>query len=155
MSKRKNRGSAPNLPQETLERARRQAAIDRGEAPEEIEEEVAPVVPEPPKPKPRTTTVTASSAAANPYRTVSASKRRATSDVRGARRGVQAEPRRSRKSELDQDTIAELLDNPTIFVSEDELRRDYHYVVNDLRNMFGLAAGLIVALVVLATLLPR
>jgi hypothetical protein len=149
MSKRRNRTGAPNLPKETLERARRQAAIERGEIEPEVEEIEAPVVEEKP---------VRPAANVNPYRTVSASQRRAVSEARVGVRRDRTAPRvgtRSRTQELDAETIAELLDNPTITVTEDDLKRDYSYVVADLRNMGILAAGLIVALVVLATVLPR
>lgn len=142
MSKRRNRETAPNLPQETLERARRQAAIDRGEAlvePELVVEEVsaepAIVMPE------------------NPYRTRSSAERRARESVnRPANRrrdGVK------REKLLSQEEISELLSNPTRTVTEAQLRADYNYVLADIRSMFLLAAGLIVALVLLATVLPK
>ncbi len=148
MSKRRNRGSAPNLPQETLERARRQAAIERGELPDEPQTEAPIVEDKPPRP----------AASANPYRTVPASQRRAVSDVRVGvhrQRGARRVGSGSRKTELDAETVADLLENPTLVVTEEELRRDYSYVVADLRNMGMLAVGLVVALVVLAAVLPR
>lgn len=143
MSKRRNREGAPNLPQETLERARRQAAIDRGElppepAPEPIEEVAKPAV-----------------TTANPYRTVAASQRRVVTSARRPGGSRVAGARNRREAELDSETISELLDNPTIFVTEAELKAEYSFVVADLRNMFMLAAGLMVLLVVLATVLPR
>jgi len=151
MSKRKTREGAPNLPQETLERARRQAAVDRGELPSEPEQVAAPV-PAPVAPKP------AAAVTANPYRTVPASQRRAVATARSSDRrvrGAQVAGARTRQTELDADTISELLDNPTVFVSEQQLKTEYGFVVADLRNMFTLAAGLMVLLVVLATVLPR
>ena len=152
MSKRKTRAGAPNLPQETLERARRQAAIDRGELPAQPEP-VAEPVREEPKPA-------AAATAFNPYRTVPASQRRAVASVRSTdrrARGNQMAGARARQTqtELDAETISELLDNPTIYVSEQQLKAEYGFVVGDLRNMFVLAAGLMVLLVVLATVLPR
>lgn len=150
MSKRKSRASAPNLPQETLERARRQAAIERGELPPEPEPEPAPPARETPA------APTATAASANPYRTVAARQRRAVAGARtGTRRSRSPEAARERRTELDAETVAELLENPTIEVSEDELRRDYAYVVADLRSMGLLAGGLIVTLVVLAQVLPH
>ena len=149
MSKRKNRAAAPNLPQETLERARRQAAIDRGELPPE---------PEPtPEPEPEAAPKPVAATTANPYRTVPASQRRAVTRVRSAgrrERGTRLAGERGRDAELDAETISDLLDNPTIFVSEEQLKAEYGFVTADLRNMFLLAAGLMVTLVVLATVLP-
>ncbi|MFQ3567727.1 MAG: hypothetical protein SNJ59_12090 [Aggregatilineales bacterium] len=86
----------------------------------------------------------------NPLRTVSASSRRAERAVR--RGNVPAEA--SKKTELDHAKLAELLHNPTKFVSEEELRREYAYVLNDLKSMGLLAAGLVVLLITLALVLP-
>jgi len=150
MSKRKTRAGAPNLPQETLERARRQAAIDRGELTPEPEPVVEPVAEAPATP--------AITPTVNPYRTVPASQRRAVASVRSTERrarGDRMAGARARQTELDAETISELLDNPTIYVSEQQLKAEYGFVVGDLRNMFVLAAGLMVLLVVLATVLPR
>jgi hypothetical protein len=87
----------------------------------------------------------------NPYQARSARERRAE---RSARTGTT--PRRERKhEELSQQVIAELLDHPTKTVTQDELRKEYGYVIADLRSMGALAAALIVALVVLAQILPK
>lgn len=115
----------------------------------------------------------------NPYSTVSASKRRAQ---RQAKMAQQAAARRSlsitgsdtyaiqdeiaqrrekaaaaaKKAQIDDaELTAQLLANPTKFVSEAELRADYAYVLKDLRSMGLLSAGLVVLLVVLAQILPR
>jgi hypothetical protein len=152
MSKRKTRAGAPNLPQETLERARRQAAIDRGELPTEPEPIAEPT------PAPRASATPKADSIANPYRTVAASQRRAVATARSTdrrTRGNQIAGARNRPTELDAETISELLDNPTVFVSEEQLKAEYGFVVGDLRNMFGLAAGLMILLVVLATVLPH
>lgn len=67
-----------------------------------------------------------------------------------------AEQQRTRqRSEQEEDMTAYLLAHPTKIVSEDELRHDYTYVVNDLRSMGLLAVVLVVLLVVLAQVLPR
>lgn len=148
MSKRKSRTSAPNLPQETLERARRQAAIARGELPPEPEPE--PPVAEPPS--------KAAPAVANPYRTIAARQRRVITRTRsraGERRARVQDAGRERRPELDAERISELLENPTIEVTEEELRREYTYVLTDLRSMGLLAAGLFVTLIVLAQVLPQ
>lgn len=147
MSKRRTRAGAPNLPQETLERARRQAAIDRGEIvpePEPVSE------PEPPVAPPVSTT-------ANPFRTVPASQRRAiarTRDRQRRPRGSQLAGSRTREAELDAETISDLLANPTIVVTEEQLKAEYGFVAADIRNMFLVAGGLMIALVVLAFVLP-
>jgi hypothetical protein len=116
-------------------------------------------------------------ASANPYSTVAASKRRAERAARtGTRRPGRSAPgisdldaleaaeaalmprppqeKRRRESELDHETVADILANPTRFVSEEELRSEYTYVVNDIRSMALLALGLVVLLVVLASVLP-
>lgn len=102
---------------------------------------------------------------ANPYRTISASERRARRQAREAgkvriptgdapgRRGVErAKPTPS--NVLPQELINELLANPTKVVTEDDLRRDYSYVIADLRSMALLAVALVVLLVALALILP-
>ncbi|MFN8563563.1 MAG: hypothetical protein U0703_18545 [Anaerolineae bacterium] len=96
---------------------------------------------------PRTT----SAGARRTYGARSARERRAERSVRTG-----SSARRERKhDELSQEVVAELLEHPTLTVSEDELRRDYSYVVADLRSMALLAAGLIITLVVLAQILPK
>jgi hypothetical protein len=93
----------------------------------------------------------AAASGSNPLRTVSASSRRAE---RAVRRGDVPAEASKKAAELDQATLAELLHNPTKFVSEEELRREYTYVLNDLKSMGILAAGLIVLLITLALVLP-
>ena len=150
MAKRRTRSSSPNIPAETLERARRQAMIERGELPPDPEPVASPAPVETPAPPisavpsdaasvPRTT---------NPYRTTTASQRRAATRARTGQGTRQP-------AALTQEQIAELLHNPTRTVSEDELRRDYGYVLADIRNMGALALALIVLLIALAQVLPR
>lgn len=150
MSKRRSREGAPNLPQETLERARRQAAIARGELPPEPETPPETILVDEVKP-------VAKPVVNNRYGTVSASQRRAVASAKaGDRRGrSQLAGAKSRQAELDSETISDLLDNPTVFVTEAELKSQYSFVIADLRNMFMLAAGLMVLLVVLALVLPH
>lgn len=169
MSKRRNRKkqpNRPNLPSETLERARRQAAIDRGELPPEPAQpeaeaaaEPEPAPPEParePEPEPDTAEP---AAVDNPYRIVSARERRARSGRRSddgtvrRRRRTGGSGQSEKKDVLDGETVAYLLHNPTKIVSEDELRADYGYVMADLRSMGLLAAVLFVTLIALALLL--
>jgi hypothetical protein len=70
-----------------------------------------------------------------------------------AKRSAERQQARQR-SEQEEDMTAYLLAHPTKIVSEDELRRDYMYVINDLRSMGLLAAALVVLLIVLAQVLP-
>lgn len=147
MSKRRSRSSAPNLPQETLERARRQAAIDRGELPPDeppAEEEPAPPVAKP---------ASAAVESAAPRSRAAAPRRPAS----GARRvsGATTHAHRSKSNELTPEMVAEMLAHPTIQVSEEDLHKQYAYVINDVRSMFALAGGLIVLLIVLSFILPR
>ena len=73
---------------------------------------------------------------------------------RRRRRDLQAVQLERRKDEgaLDAEFVADLLANPTKEVSEEELRADYGFVIKDLRNMGILAAGLLVALVLVSLL---
>ena len=89
----------------------------------------------------------------NPYRTVSASERRAR---RRAREGGPKPSASERASipELPQDVVTELLMNPTKVVTEEQLRSEYGYVLADIRSMGILTGSLIVLLILLATLLP-
>ncbi len=80
------------------------------------------------------------------YSARSARERRATRSAGSARRS---------SGELSQEVINEMLENPTIEVSEDELRKEYGFVIADLRSMALLSIGLIVALVALAEILPK
>ena len=87
------------------------------------------------------------------YGARSARERRAT---RGGSAPRNDSPRRERRdSGLRADVVSNMLEHPTITVTEDQLRQEYGYVVSDLRSMALLAAGLIVALVVLAQILPK
>lgn len=72
---------------------------------------------------------------------------RATAAVSGKRR------RKRRKTEAGQMSageIAYLLAHPNKFVSEEELRAQYSFVLKDIRNMFALTAILIILLFLLA-----
>ncbi|MDX2138253.1 MAG: hypothetical protein SF123_09165 [Chloroflexota bacterium] len=97
------------------------------------------------------------SGSANPYRTVSASERRAR---RRARDGSAPAPStaaaaRAEAAALPQEMVNELLQNPTKTVTEEQLRSEYGHVLADIRSMFLLALALVVLLIVLATVLPR
>lgn len=89
----------------------------------------------------------------NPYRTVSASERRARRRARDG--GAKPASVERAAPELPQDLVSEMLLNPTKVVTEEQLRGEYGYVLADIRSMAILAAGLVVLLVVLATVLPR
>jgi hypothetical protein len=146
--RRKSRKSAPNLPDEVLERARRQAmedsdAVEDDEDVESAEEEdeAPPVVAE-----------------ASPRE--SRRERRQTQDRgnqssrrrRSQPEAVQFSGRREREKngKIDSKRIQEMLAHPTKFVTEQELREEYGYVLNDLKSMGALAAVLAVVLVLLA-----
>ncbi|GAB4511979.1 MAG: hypothetical protein OHK0046_10810 [Anaerolineae bacterium] len=152
MSKRKKKTGGPDLPQEALERARRQA---RGE---EVDAQPAPA--KPPKaeskpaaePKPVVEKKTPAAPAAVP----AAPRARAATPPAAARttrqnvpERAQIQPRR-RDGPMDNETMERLLANPTKFVSEEQLHQEYGYVLRDLRNMGVLAAALFVILVILA-----
>jgi DNA-binding response OmpR family regulator len=118
----------------------------------------------------------------NPYNTISASKRRAQRQAKiaqqsAARRSLsmtgldpieqerlrlderERSARRAQKAaeakQQDAELTTQLLANPTKFVSEDELKAEYTYVLKDLGSMGILAAGLVVVLFLLAQFLPR
>lgn len=120
MSKRR-KGKKPNLPQSTLERARQQAGVEDDAASQNEED--------------------------------SANEESASIVERAARRRklspVQIERSRQR-GELEGDVIRQILENPTDFVSEEQLREEYQHVLVDLRNMGILAAVLMIILVMLA-----
>lgn len=123
MSKRRQK-KQPNLPKATLERARQQAGLEDAEENGDTGEKDAEVA----KPEP---VVTAPPA-----------RRRKLSP---------AQLERSRqRGELDAEMISAMLANPTIVVTEQQLREEYQHVLLDLRNMGLLAAALMLLLVVLA-----
>ncbi len=76
----------------------------------------------------------------------SARDRRATRSTTSARRS---------SGELSQEVISQMLEHPTIEISEDELRKEYSFVLSDLRSMGLLSIALIVALIALAEILPK
>jgi hypothetical protein len=134
MSKRKNRTQSPNIPQSTLDRARQQitGTSEPVAAVEAKVEKVAAVVEQ-------------AEAVARPV-----VERRA----RPARPA--GSPPRITKHKEDKHDMAFIrarLANPTRIVTEDQLKQEYSYVVKDLRWMGGLAAILVVALVVIEKLL--
>ncbi|GEM_PF-1341294 len=74
----------------------------------------------------------------------------------GLRANMEAVNRPKKKhGEMDQAMVAQLLHNPTRLVSESTLRAQYGYVVNDVRSMAILSAGLFALLIALALILPN
>ncbi|MCA9894504.1 MAG: hypothetical protein KC615_16055 [Anaerolineae bacterium] len=137
MSKRRKKSSAPNIPQATLDRARQQAGLPVEKPTEEVVEEVkeakAEAAPKTPN-KPKDT------------RPARRARSRAASSV-------QIEGRKKRRSEPETYMVEDALRHPTIFPTNEDLQAEYGFVLRDLRNMFLLAAVLMVALVVMASLI--
>lgn len=125
MAKRRNRNTSPNIPAETLARARRQAAGLDPDAPD-LTDAVAESAP------------LAEAPAAVPLAGAGASRRR----IR--------ERKQLAYEEMTSEEIAERLSNPTRTVSEEELHAQYGYVLADLRSMGLLSALLFVALILIA-----
>lgn len=133
MSKRRNRDRQPNIPMDTLQRAREQAGL-----PTTASESPTPA------PVAETPTVEAPVQSFTPNASAGAlaTRRRTVGSAKldsAKKRGTS-----------DQDKIKYLLENPTKIVTEEELRREYFHVLIDLRNMALLAAVLIAVLVILA-----
>mgnify|MGYP006921591025 CR=1 FL=1 len=126
------KSSKPNIPNEVIERARKQAAG-------EIDENT-------------------SNKAATDVATVERARRRAERRAERNRGSTTtptsssfAERRKQQKSDrMRSDSIQTMLANPTKFVTQEELRAEYGHVVTDIRNMFALAGVLMVALVIIA-----
>jgi hypothetical protein len=151
VSKRRRKSSSPNLPMETLERARLQAqqaredaGLDDEEDSEEEDDAPATVVP-----------AARASVENRQRRDERDQRRRSRRTSIASTSGRQAEPRQfsKRKSGADAGYVANMLLHPTKFVSEAELHQEYGYVIADLRSMFLLAAALLVVLVALAFIL--
>lgn len=143
MSKRKSRkNSKPNLPEETLERARQEAGLapkpQREEVEPEVDEEVEDVeVAAPAVSIPRSEIPRRRDLPAQPV------KRR-------------AKPRRQMTyEEMSPEDVAYALEHPTKVVTEEALREQYGYVLADLRSMAILAAVLFIALIVIAAVVIR
>ncbi len=133
----RRKAATPNLPADTLARARAQAGV----------------------PTPTTASDVPEATTAEPTLGELIEAAPSTSQRRIARptskRLQDAQYERSRKrGELDQDTIKERLLNPTSFPTAADLKRDYTFVVKDLRSMFLLSAALIVLLIGIATVAP-
>jgi hypothetical protein len=136
MSKRRKKGNnKPNIPQATLDRAREQAGLPVEQPVEEEPQEVAakPAI----SPKNKSAARAASTRRRASNRTVSAGQ----IDLR------------KRRGDLDVGTVEAALAHPTKFPTEEELHATYGFVLRDLRNMFILAAVLLVVLIIMATVL--
>lgn len=143
MSKRRNRKSnQPNIPEETLRRARQEAGLEPPDPVDEaaLEDEAAPQRAPAPPPEPAPVRATA---------------RR---DPLPAARETAAPRKRKRRSEkvayeeMTYEEVLELLENPTKTVTEAELHAQYGHVISDLRSMFVLAAALFIVMIVVATI---
>jgi len=128
MAKRR-RSSKPNLPADVLARARKNAGVEEPESDEPVEE---------------------SNDSNDSDDSVSVTERAAR---RRKLSTVQLE-RNKKRGEMSNELIADVLNNPTKVVTEEELREDYAHVLLDLRNMGILAAILIVVMLGLAFSLP-
>ncbi|MBZ0275052.1 MAG: hypothetical protein K8I60_02835 [Anaerolineae bacterium] len=146
MSKRKARKStSPDLPDSVLERARQQLNLENGDDTAEQEEAPKAVAASKPAPKPAASVVRATPSSADAAR-------------RPARRRMDEplQPKtRAKRDASDPAYVRDRLENPTKFVTEEELRHDYLYVLRDLRSMGLLAAGLMILVAVLAQVLPK
>lgn len=143
MSKRKNRGKSPNLPEEVLARARQQAGLEPAADQDEAEVEEAPPAP---VVKPKAAEKAEKPAPPRAERPRESRRRRELRQVE-----YQAGERKA--SAYDSAMLAEMLAHPTRQVSEEELHEQYGYVITDLRNMGVLAAVLFVLLIVIAQFL--
>ena len=122
----KRRRKKPNIPQAALDHARQEADVDETPAKAEAKEEV----------KAEKAESKQAEAAAKPK------PQRRRRDIESAKL-----QKRKNQGALDAEYVAEMLANPTKVVTEDELKSDYTYVIQDLRNMGILAAVLFVALI--------
>jgi hypothetical protein len=150
MSKRRNRkkNASPNLPRETLERARREAGLEPETEPEPVTDELAEEEAEALADE----AVDEAEAPAAPL----AARRSARSRRGDGLPGSATRVRRRKEvpvEELTQAEIAERLANPVRFPTVEEMRAQYLYVLGDLRSMALLAAALFVALIVAATII--
>lgn len=134
MSKRRNRDRQPNIPTETLLRAREQAGLPT--TPAESEDEAAPLA-------------AAAMSATRPVESLAPSAG-AGAAVKRQRKVGSAQTGVKKRGENDQEKVKYLLEHPTRFVTEPELRAEYGHVLVDLRNMGLLAAVLIGMLIVLS-----
>lgn len=140
------RRQQPNLPEETLRRARRAAGLlpEDGAEPGALEASQSMAA-----------DAVAGDAILDDASATGVAQEESVS--RAAQRAARRRQRLERVSQadahseaLDAATMAERLRQPTRVVSEGELRADYTYVLRDLRSMAILAAALVAALFLLA-----
>ncbi len=154
MAKKRRKGKKPNLPQATIDRARRQAGVDEDDIQDDIEETVDAQADE--EIEDVEDEATESHSGGNSRRAERAAERarrraraaRSRDAVRVSSMGPSR--RKNKDDDLDNSMMAQLLANPTKIVSQEQLQEEYGYVLRDLRNMFILAIVLMVALVLLA-----
>ena len=98
------------------------------------------------------------SGVAKTYGARSARERRASNGTSNrsstARSTAPRRPTRS-SSTIRPDIVNNMLEHPTIVVTEEELRKEYSFVLHDLRSMAITAVGLIIVLAVIAEILPK
>ena len=138
MAKRRNksnRNTTPNLPESTLERARQQISGELEEGEGEVQA----------KGKSAQSTTSADAAREARRSRRQAARRQVNSNVASGQYS-----NRTKSDNLSSEYIAELLANPTKFVTEEQLHEEYGFVLADLRSMGILAAALMVLLVMLA-----
>lgn len=158
MSKRKNRKKSPNLPEETLRRARQEAGLEPTPD-DETDDETADAP------------VSESAESVSEAAPVAEPEAEADADAADEEAPAVAVPARSRRRSRSTDSpnrarrktkdyeemtaaeVAHLLENPTKTVTEEELHQQYGYVLQDLRSMAILAAVLFVGMIVAASLL--
>ena len=138
MAKRRNksnRNTTPNLPESTLERARQQISGELEEGEGEVQAKG--------KSAPATSSADVAREARRSRR--QAARRQVNSNVAAGQYS-----NRTKADNMSGEYIAELLANPTKFVTEEQLHEEYGFVLADLRSMGILAAALMVLLVMLA-----
>lgn len=139
MAKRRTRNkknnTSPNIPDSVMERARQQIGADDNDTEDaitETESDLAVISAEAQR-----------EAEKRSERAVKrASRRRQTASVSD----------KKKRNEVSPELVADMLANPTINVTEDQLRNQYGYVIADLRNMGVLAAILFMVLLALGFL---
>lgn len=139
MAKKKTASNQPIVSEEPI-RKDEQFRLD--------ESEVAPPSSRPVGPRP-----TVAGSGLKTYSARSARERRASTPA--SRRATSSSRSRRSDSGPRPEIVANMLEHPTIVVTEDQLRQEYNYVTADLRSMALTAVVLIAALFVLAQILPK
>lgn len=131
-SKKKNKGNKPNIPSETLEQVKAKQPAASEASDDTPASEDAP-------------------SQADAVAVQAAAEREAARAKRQVMKRTGGEA--AKRGELTATMVAELLENPTREVSEQELRTQYNYVLRDLNSMGLLAAILVIVLLALGFLL--